>query len=89
MSAALLFAGQGAERPRMGLAMAERFERAAELAGGDPVISEHLGDVHLLRGDKERALAFYREAVELEPRPDEQPDLFDKLEALSAELGSP
>ena len=61
-------------------------ERAAELAGGDPVISEHLGDVHLLVGDKQAALGFYNQAVELEPRPDEQPELLDKLEILRAEL---
>jgi tetratricopeptide (TPR) repeat protein len=65
----------------------ETLERAAALSGGDPVISEHLGDVHLLAGDKQRALGFYEQAVDLEPRPDEQPDLLDKLEALRAELG--
>jgi tetratricopeptide (TPR) repeat protein len=62
-------------------------ERAAALSGGDPVISEHLGDVHLLAGDRQRALGFYQQAVDLEPRPDEQPDLLEKLEALRAELG--
>jgi len=65
----------------------ETLARAASLSGGDPVISEHLGDVHLLAGDKHRALGFYEEAVDLEPRADEQPDLFRKLEALRAELG--
>jgi tetratricopeptide (TPR) repeat protein len=65
----------------------ETLERAAALSGGDPVIAEHLGDVHLLAGDKQRALGFYEQAVDLEPRPEEQPDLFDKLEALRAELG--
>jgi len=61
-------------------------ERAAELSGGDPVISEHLGDASLLAGEKRRALDFYEQAFELQPRPDEQPDLLDKLEALRAEL---
>lgn len=65
----------------------ETLERAAALSGGDPVISEHLGDVHLLVGDRQRALGFYEQAVDLDPRPDEQPDLLDKLEALRAELG--
>jgi len=62
-------------------------ERAAALSGGDPVISEHLGDVHLLAGDRQRALGFYQQAVDLVPRPGEQPDLLEKLEALRAELG--
>lgn len=63
--------------------------RAARLAGGDPVISEHLGDVHLLAGDKRQALDFYEEAVELKPRDDEQPELRSKLETLRAEFDRP
>lgn len=61
--------------------------RAARLSGGDPVISEHLGDVYLLAGDKSQALDFYEQAIELKPRDGEQPELRLKLEALRTELG--
>ncbi len=64
-----------------------KLQRANELTGGDPVIFEHLGDAYLLRGERERALESYREAMELGPRPDEQPDLPEKLERLERELG--
>jgi tetratricopeptide (TPR) repeat protein len=63
-------------------------ERAAVLTGGDPVISEHLGDAYLLRADRKRALRHYEEAVQLEPRQGEQPQLLEKLERLRKELGS-
>jgi len=59
---------------------------ADQLTGGDPVISEHLGDVFLLLEDKERALERYREALEQEPREGEQPELLEKLENLQREL---
>ncbi|MAG33481.1 MAG: hypothetical protein CL908_21600 [Deltaproteobacteria bacterium] len=42
--------------------------QAAELTGGDAVVSEHLGDVMLLRGDMQGALDYYEEAVGLEVR---------------------
>jgi tetratricopeptide (TPR) repeat protein len=61
-------------------------ERAEELTGGDPVVSEHLGDIHLLRGDRQRALESFEEAVDLEPRASEQPELLEKLERLRQEL---
>ena len=61
-------------------------KRAAKLTGGDPVISEHLGDAHLALGERQRALEYYEEAVRLEPRPEEQPDLQGKLERLRDEL---
>jgi tetratricopeptide (TPR) repeat protein len=64
----------------------DELERAAKLTGGDPVISEHLGDVHLALGEKKRALEYYEEAVQLEPRPEEQPDLHEKLGRLREEL---
>ena len=60
--------------------------RAQELTGGDPVVSEHLGDTYLLLDQKDRALENYREAVDLTPRAGEQPDLLDKLEALQREI---
>lgn len=59
---------------------------AAELTGGDPVISEHLGDVYLKLDQKQKALERYREAMELDPREAEQPDLRRKLEDLEREL---
>jgi tetratricopeptide (TPR) repeat protein len=62
-------------------------ERAAELTGGDPVISEHLGDVYLLLEDKEGALRQYEEALGLDPRAGEQPQLGEKVERLRKELG--
>jgi tetratricopeptide (TPR) repeat protein len=61
--------------------------QAAKLTGGDSVVSEHLGDVLLLRGDKEGALKRYEEAVGLDLREDEQPDLRKKLEQLRLDLG--
>lgn len=64
----------------------QELEKAALLTGGDPVISEHLGDAYLLLPDKRRALERYREAVRLEPREGEQPDLRRKLETLVREL---
>ncbi len=62
-------------------------EKAAQLTGGDPVISEHLGDVYLKLEEKKRALDSYREALDQEPRPEEQPRLREKYEKLQRELG--
>ena len=62
--------------------------KAAEMTGGDPVISAHLGDVYLLLEDKQRALENYEEALALEPRQHEQPDLLGKTESLRRELGT-
>jgi tetratricopeptide (TPR) repeat protein len=64
----------------------EQLERAHDLTGGDPVISEHLGDTYLLRDEKERALEKFEEAIRLEPREGEQPRLFEKFESLQREL---
>jgi predicted negative regulator of RcsB-dependent stress response len=64
----------------------DQLERAAQLTGGDPVISEHLGDVHLALGQRALALESYEEAARLEPRPAEQPELAEKLERLRKEL---
>ncbi len=63
-----------------------KLERAAQLTGGDPVISEHLGDVYLLLDQKERALESYRDALSQDPREDEQPDLKSKFESLKRDL---
>ena len=61
-------------------------ERADELTGGDPVISEHLGDTYLLLDEKHRALERFEEAIRLEPREGEQSDLLHKFETLQREL---
>jgi tetratricopeptide (TPR) repeat protein len=66
----------------------KQLDLAVELTGGDPVVSEHLGDVYLLLEQRDRALHYYEEAVQLEPREDEQPDLQDKLERLRTEMGA-
>lgn len=66
----------------------KELERAAVLTGGDPVISEHLGDAYLLRSDRQRALRHYEEAASRDPRQGEQPHLLEKLERLRKELGS-
>jgi tetratricopeptide (TPR) repeat protein len=62
---------------------------AAELTGGDPVISEHLGDVYMALDQRQRAYEFYQEAVRLDHREDEQPRLLEKLESLRRELDGP
>jgi len=66
----------------------DELQRAAELTGGDPVISEHLGDVYLVLEEKERALSMYQEALDLAPRFHEQPQLREKYERLREELGA-
>jgi tetratricopeptide (TPR) repeat protein len=65
----------------------QELERADELTGGDPVISEHLGDAYLLLDQKKRALELYEEALGMEPRENEQPELLGKAERLRRELG--
>lgn len=67
---------------------ARQLERAVELTGGDPVVAEHLGDVYLALNDKRRALEMYDEAIRMEPRSEEQPDLMGKFERLHRELGA-
>jgi tetratricopeptide (TPR) repeat protein len=64
----------------------EELQRADDLTGGDPVVSEHLGDTYLLLDEKQRALDRFEEALRLEPRFGEQPDLLQKLESLRREL---
>ncbi len=61
-------------------------ERAHELTGGDPVISEHQGDLYLLLKDKAGALEKFEEAIRLVPREGEQPALVEKFETLRQEL---
>ena len=64
-----------------------QLDLAMELTGGDPVVSEHLGDVYLLMDQKQRALECYQDAVDLEPRTAEQPNLTEKLERLRMDIG--
>jgi tetratricopeptide (TPR) repeat protein len=64
----------------------EHLERADKLTGGDPVVSEHLGDTYLLLDQKRRALERFEEAIRLEPREGEQPNLIHKFENLKREL---
>jgi tetratricopeptide (TPR) repeat protein len=64
----------------------EALERADDLTGGDPVVSEHIGDIYLLLDEKQRALDKFEEALRMEPRFNEQPDLLEKLENLRREL---
>jgi tetratricopeptide (TPR) repeat protein len=66
----------------------QELEKALQLTGGDPVISEHLGDAYLLLPDKKRALERYREAIRLVPRESEQPLLRSKYEELKREIES-
>jgi tetratricopeptide (TPR) repeat protein len=61
-------------------------ERADQLTGGDPVVSEHLGDTYLLLDQKRHALDRFEEAIRLEPREGEQPELQHKFEILKREL---
>lgn len=63
-----------------------QLERAEQLTGGDPVISEHLGDVYAALGKKRTALQKYEQAVAQTPRAGEQPELQQKLERLRREL---
>jgi tetratricopeptide (TPR) repeat protein len=64
----------------------EELLRADDLTGGDPVISEHLGDTYLLDDQRRRALDHFEEALNLGPREGEQPDLHEKLETLRREF---
>lgn len=82
----LVEAGRVDEARRLIERAREELEKAARLTGGDPVISEHLGDVFLLEGDRDSALERYEEALRLGPRQNEQPDLSEKLERLREEL---
>lgn len=82
----LLEAGRKAEGARLLERAYQELRKAEDLTGGDPVISEHLGDVLLLKGQRQLALEKYREALSLDPRPEEQPDLRGKAERLEREL---
>lgn len=64
-----------------------QLSQAAEMTGGDSVVIEHIGDVLLLKGDKEGALERYEKAVETGLRESEQPRLLEKRDQLRRDLG--
>lgn len=68
-----------------------QLKRAAERigGGGDPVISEHLGDAYFLLGRRREALKMYEQALQQKPRQGEQPELRGKLDRLRVEFGKP
>ena len=45
----------------------ELLEQAFSLTGDDPIIAVHLGDAHLALDQAEKALHYFRKALELEP----------------------
>jgi Flp pilus assembly protein TadD len=79
-------AGREAEAKRLSAQARERLLHAEKLTGGDPVISEHIGDVDLFDGNPREALRRYEESLATGLRPNEQPELAQKLERLRAEL---
>ena len=81
-------AGDEASAARWYEAARAKLEEAHKLSGGDPVISEHLGDVYAALGKKKLALEKYELALAQSPRP-EQAALSGKLERLRRELGAP
>jgi tetratricopeptide (TPR) repeat protein len=85
----LLRAGRFGEARALLERSLRELERAHDLTGGDPVISEHLGDVYRSLDEKQRALEHYEEALSLEPRENEQPQLQEKRDALRRELAKP
>ena len=82
----LVASGKHSEAQRYLQTALRELRRAEELTGGDPVISEHLGDTYLLLDEKKLALERFEEAFRLEPREGEQPHLIQKLETLQQEL---
>ncbi|HVH07208.1 MAG TPA: tetratricopeptide repeat protein [Myxococcota bacterium] len=86
---ALVDSGHPRDARRLFERAIRELEKANELTGGDPVISEHMGDVYLSLGRKDRALEKYQEALTLDPRDSEQPQLREKHDRLRRELGRP
>lgn len=83
----LLAGGRVEDGRELLLRAVTHLEQAADLTDGDPVVSEHLGDVYLRLGRKRDALQRYEGALAQEPAEDEQPDLRQKIERLRRELG--
>lgn len=63
----------------------EELEKAVQLTGADPIVTEHLGDAYLALDEKRRALESYREA--LEEKESDTEGLKGKFEKLRMELG--
>lgn len=82
----LVESGRGSEAQGYIDRALKELKRAEKLTGGDPVVSEHLGDTYLLLNQKSLALERFEEAVRLEPRLGEQPNLLEKVEGLRREL---
>ena len=82
----LMESGQRVEARRFIDRAIVELERAHALTGGDPVISEHLGDTYLLLNERRRALDKFEEAQNMGPRELEQPKLQEKLETLRHEF---
>ncbi len=76
---ALTAQGRSSEAQKHLDAALTHLERADQLTGGDPVVSEHLGDTYLLMDQKRHALDRFEEAIRLEPREGEQPELLAQV----------
>ncbi len=85
----LLERGHSEEATQWLLRAEAELKRATVLSGGDPVISEHLGDVYLALGRKRDALEAYELAITQGIRAAEQPDLVEKRDALREALTGP
>ncbi len=80
--------GEGAQEGRELLRRSVvELEKAMQLTGGDPIITEHLGDAYLALDEKRRALESYRKALDLRRSDDDVSALHDKVERLMLELG--
>lgn len=62
-----------------------QLERAATLIANDPVIHEHLGEIHRALGDAAQALAHFQKASELDPK---NAEMTEKVEALKREISA-
>jgi predicted Zn-dependent protease len=60
----------------------KHLSEAVELMPWDATIHEHLGDVHLKKGDATRAAESYRAALKLDPEPRDEQKIRTKLEQL-------
>lgn len=62
---------------------------AAQLLPYDSTVQEHLGDVLARRGKSAQALEKYREALKLQPEPDEEAQLRTKIAAFEKKTSRP
>ncbi|MEE3327194.1 MAG: tetratricopeptide repeat protein [Myxococcota bacterium] len=84
----LLAEGQQARGVALLEKAVEQLVLAIELTGGDPVVSEHLGDVYLQMGLPNQALQYYEEALQLRPQGIGKPELQKKIDGLRESVGS-